>query len=139
MYKLFLSGALCILIAACARLDHVQISDIDQSQGTLKPISVKVSDTGVDMAGIAGIGSELATNVSTQEYGENIRDLLLLINMGPRTGNPVFSDKYAEQVLQQLYAQCPSGKITGIRSTREANNYGVVSGEIIRLDAFCII
>jgi len=139
MYKPFLGGALCILMTACARLDHVQIGDIDQSQGTLQPISVKVSDTGVDIAGMVSIGSELANNVSTQEYGENIRDLLLLINMGPRTGNPVFNDEYAEQVLQQLYAQCPSGRITGIRSTREANHYGVVSGEIIRLNAFCII
>jgi hypothetical protein len=139
MKKQILSGVLCCLIAACARLDHVQISDIDQRQGQLQPISVKLSEAGIHMANLAHIGSELSSSVSTSEHLDGLKDILQLINMGPSTGNPVFSDTYAEQALQQLYAQCPTGKITGIRSIREANDYGVVSGEIIRLDAFCII
>jgi len=138
MYKIALYGILFTL-TACARLDHVQISDIDQSQGSLKPISVKVSEFAIELAVIADISSRLSTNRSTQNSLKEIRDILALINMGPRTGNPVFNDNYAENVLEQLYVQCPSGKITGLRSTREATSYGAVSGEIVRLNAFCII
>ncbi|MEH6347687.1 MAG: hypothetical protein V7785_21505 [Bermanella sp.] len=138
MYKITLYGIL-LLMTACARLDHVQISDIDQSQGSLKPISVKVSEFAIELAVIADVGSRLATNHNTQNSLKEIRDILALMNMGPRTGNPVFNDNYAENVLEQLYVQCPSGKITGLRSTREATTYGAVSGEIVRLNAFCII
>ena len=34
--------SLMLIGSGCARLDHVQISDIDQSGGRLKPISVKI-------------------------------------------------------------------------------------------------
>jgi hypothetical protein len=138
MYKIALYGIL-FLMTACARLDHVQISDIDQSQGTLKPITVKVSEFAIELAVVAEVGSRLATNPNTRNSLQEIRDILALINMGPRTGNPVFNDNYAENVLEQLYVQCPTGKITGLRSTREATSYGAVSGEIVRLNAFCIL
>jgi len=138
MQKIVSIGVL-LLLAGCARLDHVQISDIDQSQGTLRPISVKVSEFGVELAVVADVTSRLASNQNTQKYVKELRDILALINMGPRTGNPVYNDNYAENVLEQLYVQCPTGKLTGLRSIREAKSYGPVSGEIVRLDAYCIL
>jgi len=137
MYKSLLISAL-LMLSACARLDHVQIGDIDQTQGALKPISVKVSEFGIELAAIAEVGRHVATSSAARSQAQEIRDLLALINMGPRTGNPVFDDTYAEKVLDDLYRQCPSGKITGIQSIREARSYTAVSGEIVRIDAFCI-
>ncbi len=138
MQKLILIGAL-LLLGACARLDHVQVGDIDQSQGQLKPISVKISENAIEMAAVAGIAAAVVKSPSANQHLKEIRNFLALINMGPRTGNPTFTDAYAENILNQLFEQCPSGKITGIRNIREAKTYGPVSGEIVRLDAYCIL
>lgn len=138
MQKLITIGAL-LLLAGCARLDHVQIGEIDQSQGQLKAVSVKVSENAIEMAVVAGVAAELARGSSNHKHLEQIRDILALINMGPRTGNPVFNDAYAQNILENLYQQCSTGKITGIRNIREAKTYGPVSGEIVRIDAFCIL
>ena len=129
---------LILICSGCARLDHVQIGDIDQSQGELKPISVKVSDTGFDAAEIAAIGSEL-TRGDAQEGLGDLATILALINLGPSTGNPVYNDRYAENILMQLHQQCLMGKITAIRNVREGLSYGPVSGEVIRIDADCIL
>ena len=83
--------------------------------------------------------AELASSSKRSEQLQQVRDLLALINMGPRTGNPVFTDSYAENILDALYQQCSTGKITGIRNIREAKSYGPVSGEIVRIDADCIL
>ena len=82
------------LLTACARLDHVQIGDIDQSQGTLTPFTVQVSEFGFEAAAAAEIG-RIATEGQASQQFQEIRDILALMNMGPRTGNPVFSDDYA--------------------------------------------
>lgn len=128
-----------LICSGCARLDHFQISDIDQTHGRLTPVSIKVSDTGFDAAATAGIASEVATSESAQDSLGDLAAILALVNMGPRTGNPVYNDHYAEQLLMQLKQQCSSGNITGIRSVREATSYGPVSGEIVRIDADCIL
>ena len=130
---------LILICAGCARLDHVQIGDIDQTAGQTKAISIKVSDTGFDAAATAGLAAELSDSSNAQSELHDLAAILALINMGPSTGNPTYNDVYAEQVLQQLHAQCPSGKITGLRSVRESTTYGTVSGEIVRLDADCIL
>ncbi len=138
MYKLLLIGVSALLLGACARLDHVQIGDLDQTQGNLQPISVKVSQFGIELAAFAEVGRHTASSSAARSQSQQVRDLLALMNMGPRTGNPVYNETYAEKVLEDLYRQCPSGNITGIRSIREARAYTAVSGEIVRIDAFCV-
>lgn len=128
-----------LLCSGCARLDHFQIGDIDQSQGRLQAVSVKVSETGFDAAATAEIASVVASSDSAKDSLGDLAAVLALINMGPTTGNPVYNDRYAEQLLRQLQQQCSSGNITAIRSVREATSYGPVSGEIVRIDADCIL
>jgi len=128
-----------LLLSACARMDHIQIGDIDQSQGQLKPISVKVSENTVNVDAALAVTDAIVKNASGSDEVEALRAIWALMNMGPRTGYPVFNDSYAQNVLNQLYEQCQSGKITAIRSIREANDYAIASGEIIRIDADCII
>ena len=125
------------LTAGCARLDHVQIGSIDQSQGELVPVSVRLSETGFDATAAAEIGL-IASRGKTAENFKQLRDILALINMGPRTGNPVFDDAYAQRLQEYLLVECPSGRLTGIRAIREAKTAGPVSGEIVGVDAYCI-
>lgn len=125
------------LSAGCARLDSVQIGSIDQTQGELVPVSVRLSETGFDASGAAEIG-RLASHGRTAEQFKGLRNILALINMGPRTGNPVFDEHYAERLQEYLLVECPSGRLTGIRAIREARALGPVSGEIVGVDAYCI-
>jgi hypothetical protein len=134
-----ISICLLLICSGCARLDHIQISDIDQSQGVLEPISVNISNTGFNASETVAISGILAESDSAKENLGDLAALLTLINMGPTTGNPVYNDRYAENILMQLHQQCATGKITAIRNVREALSYGPVSGEIVRIDADCIL
>jgi len=125
------------LLTACARLDHVQIGDIDQTQGNLTPFTVQISEFGIEAAAAAEVG-RIATKGQASQQFQEIRDILTLMNMGPRTGNPVYDDSYAEKVMEYMYAECPSGQVTGLTSVREAKGFGPVSGEIIRISGYCI-
>lgn len=136
MRQLFVIAAVSLL-AACARLDHVQIGDIDQSQGTLTPFTVQVSELGFEAAAAAEVGRVATKGQASQQF-QTVRDILALINMGPRTGNPVYDDEYANKVMDYIYAECPTGNLTGLTSIREAKGFGPVSGEIVRISGYCI-
>jgi len=125
------------LLTACARLDHVQIGDIDQSQGPLTPFTVQVSELGFNASGVAEIGRISTKGQASQQF-KTVRNILALMNMGPRTGNPVYDDEYANKLMEYIYTECPTGKLTGLTSVREAKSIGPVSGEIVRISGFCI-
>ena len=126
------------LLTACARLDHVQIGEIDQSQGTLIPFNVQVSQFGFEVAAAAELGRAVSKGRTAEQF-QQLRDILALMNMGPRTGNPVYDDEYANKIMDYIYAECPTGKMTGLTSVREAKAFGAVSGEIVRLSGYCIL
>ncbi|MCP5325204.1 MAG: hypothetical protein H7A09_02615 [Oceanospirillaceae bacterium] len=129
--------ALVIGSSGCARLDRVQIGDIDQSRGELVEVEVQLSELGLNMAGIAETGRIATRGKASQDFKE-LRDILALINMGPKTGNPVFDDTYAQRLQEYLLVKCPSGRLTSIRSVREAKGFGPVTGEIVGVKADCI-
>lgn len=125
------------MTAGCARLDHVQIGSIDQTQGELVPVSVRLSETGFDATAAAEIG-RIASRGQAAERLKQIRNILAMVNMGPRTGNPVYNEAYAQRLQEYLLVECPTGRLTGIRAIREAKAAGPVSGEIVGVDAYCI-
>lgn len=133
-----LLGLSFLLIGGCSQLHHVHIGEIDQSQGTLTPFTIKVNEIGFDAAKAAEIGAEVAKSASTSEDLELVAFILAISNFGPKTGNPVYNDAYAEQVLAEVIKVCPSRKITGLTSVREATNVGPVSGEVVRVNGYCI-
>lgn len=132
---LFLSGFLC----GCAVLHHVQLSDIDnRSQFVMVPIEVKVSEMGFDIGEAKGIAQGVLSNQDDRKAAGSVATIIQSFQMGPRTGAPVYSDKYAEKLIYQLHTQCPSGKITGVQSVRESREYPVIKGEIIKITGFCL-
>jgi hypothetical protein len=129
----FLSFALC----HCAVLHHVQLSDIDGSAEYVKvPIEVKVSEMGVSMNDIKNIAN--STHTRTGKDVGNTAEFINNFQMGPRTGAPVYSDKYAEKIVYELHTKCPTGKITGVMSVRESREYPVIKGEIVKITAYCL-
>lgn len=125
------------LMSGCAVLHHAQIGNIDNRNGIQKtPFTVMVSETGVSTEDISRIAK--ATNSKAGDSASSLAEIVALFQMGPRTGNPTYNPKYAEKLLQEIYKQCPSGKITGLMSIRETRKYPVISGEIVKITGYCM-
>jgi hypothetical protein len=131
-------GLSFLLIGGCSQLHHVHVGEIDQSQGALTPFTIKVNELGFDAAQAAQIGADVAKSTSASDDLELVAFILAISNFGPKTGNPVYNDTYADQVLAEVIKVCPSKKITGLTSIREATNVGPVSGEVVRINGYCI-
>lgn len=128
--------AVFILLSSCAIKHHVQLGDIERVPGKkLVPFNLLLSQTGVNIDEAAGIISGV-----TRDNGraKDIAAIISLFQMGPRTGELVFNEKYADAVPKLITAKCPSAKVTGLTMVRETNKYPVVSGEIIKITGFCV-
>jgi hypothetical protein len=127
-------------VSGCAVLHHVQVGEIESPRDSvLRPFEIKISETGVDVGDIAEKAKWFANSKRQNEQIENLRDLIGLFQMGPKTGSPVFVKDYAKNVIYVLYEKCPSGRITGLTSVRETRDYSVVSGEIVKVTGYCIL
>lgn len=126
-----------IWIVGCAQLHHVQISDIDNRPGqVLIPFEIKVSETGVSVGEIGAIAK--STNTQAGKDAGDLAKAVQYFQMGPRTGLPVYTDKYAEKIIYNLFEKCPDGRFTGLTSIREMRKYPVISGEIVKITGYCI-
>lgn len=129
----------CFFLCACAQLHHVQIGDISSyPQFVSKPFDIKISEVGINLDDATAI-SKTFLSKDSQQQAENIRALIGLFQMGPVTGNPVYTKGYASGLIQVLYEKCPSGRITGLTSVRESRKYPVISGEIVHITGFCLL
>jgi hypothetical protein len=68
-----------------------------------------------------------------------IANIVSLFQFGPKTGDVVFDDKYADVVAQMILDRCPSARVTGLVSLRESTKYYAVSGEYVTVRGFCIV
>ncbi len=134
---------LYLVLCSCASLYHVQVADIEASDRG-RMIEVMVSETAFDFKSVGQTGLNIAkrnavqrgdTRAANQIQGAEL--VLALSNYGPRTGLPVFTDRYSDYVLDELISKCPTGRITGITSIREARQYPYISGEIVNIRGFC--
>ncbi|MDV6237217.1 hypothetical protein CH379_016410 [Leptospira ellisii] len=128
----------------CAVLHNYTLGEIDNRSANKKPFEILVSQTGfrfeegisLVQAGLAGKGGH-ANDQSIREL-EFAKLIIELSTMGPVTGGKVFTDKYADEIPKLIYERCPSGNVTGLRSVRETARYPVISGEIVKIEGFCI-
>jgi hypothetical protein len=137
MKKIFIA-ALPFIFSACAQLHHVQVGEIHSHPGYIhKPFDIKFSEVGINLKE-AGQTADLLRGSQNKE-AENIAGIIGLFQMGPRTGNPVYSKDYAKNLIQVIYEKCPSGMVTGLVSVRETRKYPVISGEIVKLTGLCLM
>lgn len=123
-------------LCSCSSLYVFHQDEIDQSSGSLFPFNIKVSQLGLNPKDMS------SANVlfSSDEVASRFKALALLLslsNMGPKTGLPVFSFVDANQLLDYLMLECPTGEITGLSSIRESISYIFFSKEIIAIKGFC--
>lgn len=127
---------LLIFQMGCAVLHHVQVGNIDDRKDhTLVPFEILLTETGVNIQEIGDIAK--STNTHAGDNAGGIADIIGLFQVGPRTGNPIYNEKFAERLIYEMHQRCPSGQITGLMSIREHAKYPVVSGEIVKVKGYC--
>lgn len=131
---IFLLG---LQLSGCAVLHHAQVGQID-NRGTevMIPFEIKMSETGVSVED-AGRIARSARSDGGERLGQ-LADIIGLFQIGPRTGNPVYDEHYAEKLIYQIHEKCPSGRVTGLMSIREMRKYPVISGEIVKVTGYCL-
>jgi hypothetical protein len=124
-----------LLSSGCASLHHAQLDEIDGQTGRLEPFEIHVSETGVNTRAVGAVAS-VAMHSSKPSQ---IANIVSLFQFGPKTGDVVFDDKYADVVAQMILDRCPSARVTGLVSLRESTKYYAVSGEYVTVRGFCIV
>lgn len=136
-YLTCLAAAFAVLAAGCAHVHHLDIGEIDNTHGAMTRVDLKSSATGVDIGEAARITKAASNSKTVKDAADWAEFIWKLITYGPKTGEVTFVDNYADELPAQLKAACPGGHLTGVASVRETNKYPVVSGEIVRLTAYC--
>lgn len=127
------------LLSSCAFLHSVHISDIDSkivNEGT--KFEVLVSETGLNLQEATNTAKVFTNDQKTKGDMQKVNDIISMFQMGPRTGNMVFNDTYADNLFKTLKEKCPKGQISGLMSIRETAKYPVVSGEIVKITGYCL-
>lgn len=128
-----------IIFSGCAVLHHIQIGEIDnRKQFVQVPIEVLVSEMGFDMGEAKNLSQSILSNQKAKNDAAAIADTIALFQIGPRTGAPIYNEKYAEKIIYHLHTKCPQGQITEVQSIRETREYPVIKGEIVKIVAQCL-
>lgn len=139
MLRTFLYGMLLFGASGCAVLHHAQVGDVDNSsEYTLRRFDIKVSETGVDLEEAGNIAKAVSRSQKGNKAIDDALAIVSLFQMGPKTGNGVFNENYAQSLIYKLQEECPSGRITGVSSIRETRKYPVISGEIVKITGYCM-
>lgn len=130
--------AVMVLQTGCAILHHVQIGQVDSRDANSAwiPFEVMVSETGVNTEEIGRFAK--AANNGNNNAVSDAAAIVSLFQIGPRTGNLVYNQAYAEKVIYMIHEKCPSGRVTGLSSVREMRKYPAISGEIVKVTGYCL-
>src|SRR4051812_14149706 len=137
MKKIFFA-LLLFELSGCAVLHYHQIGEIDSDvvkKG--RRFEILLSETGFNIKEAGGIARAATTHEGTRDQIKAVQDIISLFQMGPRTGNQVFTDQFADNLADKILEKCPKGKVSGLSSTRESAKYPVVSGEIVKIIGYC--
>lgn len=137
MKKLLILPVIAFL-QGCAILHSVQFGEVD-SEVVLKgrKFELLVSEVGVSTEEIGATAQALSRSQQGKDNAGAAAGLISLFQMGPRTGNQVYSDVFADRIFDLLRKECPSGRMSGLQSIRETAKYPIVSGEIVKITGFC--
>ena len=135
-YRVLLSLLFLIPFSGCAILHHVQLGEIDNRNSTaMIPFEILMSEAGVSTEDIGILAK--ASNSNGGDALANLAAVVAMFQLGPRTGNLVYNERYAEKLIYQIHEKCPSGQVTGLMSIREMRMYPVISGEIVKVTGYC--
>lgn len=127
-----------VLLNGCAFLHQFQMSSIDsETVMSGRKFEIIVSETGVNLQEATNTAKLFTQSQQTRGDMQRVNEFISMFQMGPRTGNMIFNEKYADSIMRAIQSECPSGKIGAMTSIRETAKYPVVSGEIVRITGYC--
>ncbi len=129
-----------ILMFGCMQLHNVQYEDIDTTRNG-KKFEIVITETGFssDEAADVAQGSYKMANMGQEsDEIEMIRLFLEMSQFGPKTGDPVFDDRFADNIEKEILKKCPSGNVINLAFIRETKDSPIVSGEMVRIKGECI-
>lgn len=130
---------IAIAFSSCAMLHHVQLGEVvGSSSYNAVPFDIKISETGINIGELKEV-SKVFLNKHGDKTADDAAAIIGLFQMGPRTGNTVYSKDYARNLIQLIYEKCPSGNVSGLMSIRETRKYPVISGEIVKVTGYCLV
>ena len=135
---LFLVFAFLVLappLVGCATLHRAQLDEIDGQHAHLVPFEIHVSETGVSAKAIG----QIASIAMKSSRPSQIASIVALFQFGPKTGEVVYDDTFADAVATDILERCPTARVTGLMSLRESTNYYAVSGEYVTVRGYCIV
>ncbi len=135
MHSLFFVVVSMFFFVGCALLHHVQLAEVDNSQGAGRRIEVIVSEIGINLHEAALLADVLRRD--TRGSASRMAAFVAMFQYGPRTGNLVYNPLYADELRPLLIKECPSQRLSGLMSIREQNKYPLVSGEIVKVTGWC--
>ena len=83
---------------------------------------------------------ETITQYGSEKKNNTASNMVALFQSGPKTGAPIYDPHWGEDLLSQLYQQCPSGELKNIHSRRQSTDYGDtgVTQELVIIEAICV-
>lgn len=129
---------LAVTLGGCAHMHHYEMGEIDDSKGSLRPIEVRVDETGFDAQEAAEIAKLASNSQQARQRVGTAQTAIALAQTGYKTGGVTMSDDWADGLLEAVLKRCPSGQLTGMTIARESADYPVVSGEIVTVKGYCI-
>ncbi len=132
-------GIVLIGMSGCAVLHHAQVGDVDDSPDyTRRSFDIKFSETGIDVEEAGHVAKAVSRSGKGNKAIDDAVAIIGMFQMGPRTGNLIFNEKYAENLLYRIQEECPSGRVSGLMAIRETRKYPVISGEIVKITGYCL-
>ncbi|MCU0659657.1 MAG: hypothetical protein MUF64_31645 [Polyangiaceae bacterium] len=126
-----------VLGSGCAELHHVAYGEAEAVRG--RPFELKVSETGVNLGEAASLARSMSATPQGRQKASDIESIMALFQTGPKTGNTVFNDTYADRLQDDLMKACPSLRIHNLIVVRETQRYPVISGEIVKIKGECFL
>jgi len=102
----------------------------------MRRFDIKVSELGVSTKEATEAAKAIAGR--HKEEVETVGEIVSFFQYGPVTGKPVYNEHYARNIGALIYDECPSGRVTGLAAIREARNYPIISGEIVKITGYCL-
>lgn len=127
-----------LLLPSCAIIHKHQIQDVDSKILNGKRFEFLLSETGVEVTEGVRLAGVLSGNRNTNRSAQGVANIIGLFQMGPRTGNPVYSLEFAKGLNKKLAEACGGKELSGLTFLREMNKYPIVSGEIIKVAGYCL-
>lgn len=107
-------------------------------------MEIAVREIGIDAEKVAKT-AERINRLSNALQGKQTRtrrssNIMGMFQAGPKTGSPIYNDRFGEKLMAEIHQKCPSAKVRNVHSIRQATDYGDtgITQEIVLVRFTCL-